>query len=82
MNLCRTCGADFSSVETFDRHRVGSHERLASEGHPDGRRCLSLEEMSELGWEQDVRARWFDPARTERARTAFGNASVRSGAAA
>jgi len=72
MNLCRGCGQDFSSVRTFDRHRVGKHEYLASDERPDGRRCLTIEEMEEIGWEQDVRARWFDPAEVQRARASFG----------
>ncbi len=44
----RRCGADFTSLELFDRHRVGRHE-------PDDRRCLSVDEMSENGWQRDSR---------------------------
>jgi hypothetical protein len=64
LNQCAACGDDFTSVETFDRHRVGSHE-------PDERRCLSPAGMREKDWEKDGRGRWFDQARFERARRAF-----------
>lgn len=44
-NLCRSCGIDFGSVKAFDKHRVGKHEYLYDEVHPDGRRCMSADEM-------------------------------------
>ena len=44
-NLCRSCGIDFGSVRAFDAHRVGKHAYLYDEVHPDGRRCLPLNEM-------------------------------------
>ena len=44
-NLCRSCGIDFGSVRAFDTHRVGKHAYLYDADHPDGRRCLSLDEM-------------------------------------
>lgn len=68
MNLCRSCGEDFSSVEGFDRHRVGVHEYLWSPEREDGRRCLDVEEIVSLGWEQNAQGRWFDPERVARAR--------------
>lgn len=72
MNLCRSCNEDFSSVEAFDRHRVGVHEYTFLEGleqgREDGRRCLSIEELEEIGFEVNDRGRWHDPTRTERAR--------------
>jgi hypothetical protein len=64
LNECAACGADFTSLELFDRHRVGRHE-------PDGRRCLSTEEMTTNGWHRDSRGRWTDPARAMRARRKF-----------
>jgi hypothetical protein len=54
MNLCTVCGLDFGSVKAFDRHRVGVHDYLFSEGvrmdppRFDGRRCLSESEMESL----------------------------------
>ena len=59
MNLCRSCGLDFSSLSAFDRHRVGKHE-LDWPEHPDGRRCMSEPEMVEGGMEIDPRGRWRD----------------------
>lgn len=71
LNGCRACGADFSSVETFDAHRVGKHEYLLSPERVDGRRCLDEDEMTAKGWRKDKRGRWVNPARAERARQAF-----------
>jgi hypothetical protein len=68
LNACAACGADFTSLELFDRHRAGRHE-------PDGRRCLSTEEMKMNGWERDSRGRWKDPARAMRARRKFAVAA-------
>jgi hypothetical protein len=45
VNLCRSCGHDFSSIEMFDAHRVGKHEYLFDSEHLDGRRCLDASEM-------------------------------------
>lgn len=72
-NYCRSCRHDFSSLEGFDRHRVGKHDYLYSEvpSRPDGRRCLSGDELLALGYEMDGRGRWFDPARAARTRVAF-----------
>jgi hypothetical protein len=74
-NQCSACGADFTSVELFDRHRVGTHEYLFAPERPDGRRCLTVEEMTGRGWEQNDRGRWLDPARAERARARFAEAA-------
>jgi hypothetical protein len=67
MNYCRACNQDFSSLEIFDRHRVGSHEHNWSLEHPDGRRCLSAGEMQDLGWRLNELGRWLDPIRSARA---------------
>jgi hypothetical protein len=67
MNLCGSCGQDFSSVEAFDRHRVGIHEYSFEEGlllsprRTDGRRCFGIEEMAASGWVLDARGRWVHP---------------------
>jgi hypothetical protein len=80
-NLCRSCGQDFNSVELFDRHRVGVHAYTYSEGiamvpmREDGRRCLSLDEMTERGWRVDKHGRWLDPERASRAVRAFAPSS-------
>jgi hypothetical protein len=77
VNLCRACDSDFTSVETFDAHRVGKHAYTYEDGLKldpsveDGRRCLDAEEMLALGWRQEERGRWVNVARAERARRAF-----------
>jgi hypothetical protein len=71
MNQCGVCGEDFSSVRLFDVHRVGRHEYLFGAEHLDGRRCLEVEEMRELGWELNVRGRWCDPVRSRDAASRF-----------
>ena len=70
MNVCGPCGQDFSSLELFDRHRVGKYEYLYDawdESKSDGRRCLGPEGMAELGWHIDTRGRWTDRERSQRA---------------
>lgn len=67
MNLCRPCGEDFSSVGSFDAHRVGEHDYTLHEGlkmeppREDGRRCLTVDEMEEAGWDKDKHGRWRAP---------------------
>jgi hypothetical protein len=68
LNLCRACDNDFTSVKLFDRHRVGVHAYEWSPGRPDGRRCLTVEEMLANGWDRDANGRWVDPARIADAR--------------
>jgi hypothetical protein len=70
-NGCSGCRQDFASVSLFDRHRVGSFEHNWSPDREDGRRCLSIEEIQDKGWELDARGRWVDPVRAQRAREAF-----------
>jgi hypothetical protein len=73
VNLCRSCGEDFGSIELFDSHRVGAHSYTYTEGvamsptQEDGRRCLSIAEMGFRGWRRGVRGRWIDPVRAKRA---------------
>jgi hypothetical protein len=78
MNLCTACNEDFSSVEIFDRHRVGVREYDWSPEREDGRRCLDVQEMQANGWKLDQRNRWHDPARSGRAREAFSGLGIRS----
>lgn len=40
-NLCTTCKRDFSSLGSFDRHRIGDHGK--------NRRCMTPEEMTADG---------------------------------
>jgi hypothetical protein len=58
MNLCTVCGQDFGSVGAFDAHRVGAYEYTFSADHPDGRRCLTAEELTDGNWTRDGRGRW------------------------
>lgn len=75
MNICRSCGVDFSSVSAFDRHRVGRHVYTLSEGlrldppHEDGRRCLDADEIRAVGMELDRRGRWCITRDVEQARS-------------
>lgn len=74
MNLCRTCDCNFASVESFDAHRVGTHDYTYSEGaamnppREDGRRCLSIDEMLDTGWDLDVKGEFHAPAMSDLAR--------------
>jgi hypothetical protein len=68
LNECAACGADFTSLEFFDRHRVGRHV-------PDERRCLTIAEMKAKCWRVDGRGRWTDPERAMRALHKFAVAA-------
>jgi hypothetical protein len=59
VNVCGACGLDFGSVPAFDAHRVGKHAYLYSEQRPDGRRCLTEQEMySSPKFAKNERGRW------------------------
>ena len=72
MNLCTACGEDFSSVAVFDAHRVGKHEYLFSKRQPNGRRCLTLDEMEGRGWTRNRWERWSNPELVEAVNERFG----------
>jgi hypothetical protein len=74
LNGCGACHADFTSLRLFEAHRVGDHA-LDWPEHEKGRRCLDIEEMTEKGWEQDGKGRWFDPVRRDQARIRFSAVS-------
>lgn len=63
------CGLDFSTVPSFDDHRVGVHDYTFAEGlhrEPpvfDGRRCLDADEMEKAEWRQDRYGRWASPTK-------------------
>jgi hypothetical protein len=61
LNYCTTCGEDFGGIVAFDLHRVGEHEHLFSAEHPEGRRCLSSQEMVACGMWRGARGRWSQP---------------------
>lgn len=58
MNLCTSCGKDFGGVAAFDAHRVGKHEHNYSGEYPDGRRCLTEDEMLRKGFTLNTRGAW------------------------
>jgi hypothetical protein len=76
---CSTCCLDFTSLDAFDRHRVGPHEH--------GRRCLDLDKLDATGLrpmsDHELAASMYasrarsgvalvqDPASAERARRMF-----------
>lgn len=80
-NGCRACGQDFAGLSYFEAHRVGRHDYTLSEGlrmdpaTEDGRRCLTVDEMTEKGWALNDRGRWFSPAAAERMRERFAEAA-------
>lgn len=63
LNFCRTCGHDFGGVTAFDLHRVGKHQYLHDDEHPDGRRCLTEQEMLAIGMYVNGQGRWSQPRR-------------------
>ena len=77
MNVCGACGLDFSSVRSFDAHRVGKHAYTWREGlnmdppREDGRRCLHRSELEAAGMAQDARGRWGLVRDREQARKSF-----------
>lgn len=46
---CEACRCGFSSITSFDMHRVGEFASAASAGRPSTRRCLSVAEMRAKG---------------------------------
>ena len=80
MNLCRTCGSDFASVEAFDAHRIGSYAYTFDEGlrleapRENGRRCLATEEFRSRGWTVDRAGRWVHPRETRKRTSRGGDA--------
>jgi hypothetical protein len=81
VNLCRSCGQDFTSVRGFDKHRVGVHLYTYSEGlklappREDGRRCLAVDELEDAGFRQTASGRWELAEQADRARRRFGRTS-------
>lgn len=56
---CPACGEFFSSVATFDRHRIGD---FAGVGGLNTRRCLSVVEMLVQEWPKTETGFWLRPA--------------------
>jgi hypothetical protein len=77
LNQCGACRKDFTSIASFDRHRVGVHAYTYSQGLrfpelvEDGRRCLDNSELNALGIVQIANGRWQDTAAVERAQRVF-----------
>jgi hypothetical protein len=62
VNICPSCGKDFGGVVAFDAHRVGKHQYDYSAEHPDGRRCLTEDEMLRKGFGTNTRGAWSTSA--------------------
>jgi hypothetical protein len=52
---CEGCGQQFTGMQPFDMHRVGSY---ASGRKPSTRRCLSADEMHAKGMTQTESGAW------------------------
>jgi hypothetical protein len=63
MNLCTACNQDFGSLSAFDEHRTGKYAYPYSDQQPDGRRCLTPDELLTKGFHLDTRGRWRDRRR-------------------
>ena len=50
---CTACGEHFNSTYAFDRHRTGEYD------HQGSRRCLSVAEMTEIGFSKTARGYWI-----------------------
>jgi hypothetical protein len=53
---CTVCHQTFTSRNSGDRHRVGHHGVLAGDNR---RRCLTVDEMTELGMRRNPLGRWM-----------------------
>ena len=79
MNECTTCGEIFGSIGAFDAHRIGSY---LQKGRPEyvgsledwtpskGRRCLTVAELVERGFETNAFGAWSFSRDLERTRRA------------
>lgn len=50
---CAACGLSFKSTAAFDAHRAGPF--------PDGRRCLTADELQRRGYAPDSHGFWRQP---------------------
>ena len=68
LNYCSACDQDFGGERAFDLHRVGDHAYDYTVQHPDGRRCLTPDEMLGRGMYLNSSGRWSQPhnGRSER----------------
>jgi hypothetical protein len=70
--LCRACGQYFKSSGTFTKHRVGNWEAQGA-----NRRCLTVEEMSALGWLLNETGHWIRGKRPASAPARHGRSGDR-----
>jgi hypothetical protein len=54
-NECPGCGELFNSSAAFDAHRTGKFGKLPEHG---GRRCRTVEEMTQRGMEKNAAGFW------------------------
>ena len=72
LNLCTVCGNDFGGERAFSMHKVGTHDYLYDQEHPDGRRCLSESEMLERDMYLNRQGRWSQPSNGLQERLGLG----------
>ena len=60
-NQCAGCLQGFGSMGAFEAHRVGPFGTGPKGTSPD-RKCLTVDEMSSLGWKRDLRGFWHTEA--------------------
>lgn len=58
---CACCGEIFTSISSFDLHRIGRFE------HRKARRCMTIREMQARGVTRNERGMWTTPMTTETA---------------
>jgi hypothetical protein len=69
---CDACGKEFAGLTYFDKHRTGSYE----DEHPHyARRCLSHDELLEIGLAQNAKGLYYDPAASAKMQGAFASQS-------
>lgn len=66
-NKCVKCGLDFKSVASFDEHRVfGEKENWQT------RRCLTEQELRDIGMQPNKLGRWRRPLTDEQKARLYG----------
>jgi hypothetical protein len=67
---CTECHETFTGTSSGDKHRTGKHG--VTEG-PTRRRCLTPDEMTQLGMHRNARGRWMLEGPASEARTGQGS---------
>jgi len=56
-NQCQGCNQYFNSIKAFDKHRTGKHG--------EGRRCMTVHEMTEHGMFVNASGFWITQKKTQ-----------------